>query len=136
MSQKCYNDINMLGQALRGIIELNEYTSNLPNFNFSSLRDRILEIRKENYSEKREELGVFQSYDFGGMNSFIGDREREILEKKLNDYLYENELYISIQISQIKINGIPTQTFEVIVLDNPTSENWQEFAGDSYKELN
>ena len=136
MSQKCYNQINMLGQTFDSIIELSEYTSNLPNFNFISLRDRILEIHNENHSLNREELGVFQSYDFGGMNSFIGDWEREILEKKLNDFLYENELSISVQISQIKISGMPTQTFEVIVLDDSTSENWQEFTGDSYRELN
>lgn len=108
---------------LDGLAELWEYTLNLPDFESSEIKEvaiRIWENRKEN-EQKQEEFGAFQVYG-RFVNIFLGEEMARELELQLNDELEQEGFPIKLSIRQINISGMPTQTFEIIILDNSDYE--------------
>ena len=99
----------------------------LNNVDLYSIRQQALEVWEQQNDKSREEIGIFQAFDFSLASIFFPftDFARENFESLINASL-ENEP-IKIELTQQKIGGVSTATFEIRVLAKTTnSENWQE----------
>lgn len=116
-----------------GITELTQYTLTRPNLDPYSIIYRVLEAIEQNRDNlKTEEIEVIQFTNlfFPWLSFWPGtDFITEILEVSINTILTENRSGVKVKISQQKIDGFPTLTYEVNIFrisDNFDTEIYKE----------
>lgn len=106
--------------------EMYEYTSRLPNIKVEEIKENAIFIWENRSGEDmREEWGSFQAFDRHGNTYFKSDIAKD-LELNLNEQLLEEGYPIKLSVRQLSVSTligkVPTQTFEIVVLDNSRSE--------------
>ena len=106
--------------------DIDDYTSSLPGAYKNDICNAAIEIWENRTSDqRREEWGTFQAFDKFGIPALRGYLAQE-LELNVNELLQEEGYSIKISVRQISVSvppfRVPTQTFEIVVLDNSQSE--------------
>jgi hypothetical protein len=108
-------------------LDIEEYKSRLPKATRQEIMDVAISMwENRELDETRREYGVFQAFDKAGESFVNADLAKE-LELTINHQLEQYGYPIRLAIQQAKLSlplfRVPTQTYEIVVLDNTFFES-------------